>query len=360
MVQLFGKSWTQQQLKQYVGNLDQVGGVTLGELADGNSRGIRTADIATGSGLSYQVLVDRGMDIGACRYNGAAISWMGNPGPVHPAYFEKDGLGWLRTFHGGLVTGCGVTEAGAPSTDEGQALGLHGRLSHTPATNVWADGNWRGNEYEMWVRGKMRQAVVFGENITVSRRIWSRLGGSTIYLRDVVENEGLQTSPHMMLYHCNFGFPLLAEGTELLTPAKSVTPRDAVAAVGQAIQASYEAPVSGYAEQCFYHDMLPDQEGYVTVLLANRSYNNGQGLGAYLRYRQAELPLFTQWKEVCAGTYVTGLEPANCWVEGRDKDRAEGRLQFLEPGESREYLLEIGILANNAEIDALEGTLVQP
>jgi hypothetical protein len=353
MAKLFGQSWTRQELTRYAGNPDQLGGVRLIELADGKARGVRAVEFDTGGGLSFEVLLDRGMDIGACRYKGVAISWMGNPGVVHPAYFEKEDLGWLRTFHGGLVTGCGMTTAGAPSVDEGEELGLHGRLSHTPASNVWADGIWRGDEYEMWARGQMRETAVFGANLALTRRVWTQLGESRLFIRDVVVNEGMQTTPHMMLYHCNFGFPLLAEGAELVYKAGAVTPRDDVAQAGFDAHATYEAPIDGYDEQCFYYDMIADEQGYVTVVLANRAYGDGRGLGAYVRYRQAELPQFTQWKMVCAGTYVTGLEPANCKVEGRDKDRERGILQFLEPGEEREYMLEIGVLDGNAAIDEL-------
>ena len=116
------------------------------------------------------------MDIGAAKYKGASLAWESATGPAHPAYFEQEGLGWLRTFHGGLVAACGLTTAGAPTVDEGQALGLHGRLNHLPAANVWADGGWRGDEYEMWVRGRMREAVVFGENLTLTRRISAQPG----------------------------------------------------------------------------------------------------------------------------------------------------------------------------------------
>ncbi len=353
MVQLYGKEWTRAELARHIGLESQLGGVRLGELADGNRRGLRTAEIDTGSGLAYTVLLDRGMDIGVARYKGASLVWESPTGPVHPAYFEEEGRGWLRTFHGGLVVTCGMTTAGAAASEDGEDLGLHGRISHTPATNVWADGAWRGDEYEMWVRGKMRQAVVFGENLLMDRRVWSRLGESRLWVRDVVTNEGTQTTPHMLLYHINLGFPLLAEGTELLAPSRVVTPRDAIAAPGLDVHNRYEAPIDGYQEQCFYHDMAADADGFVTVILANRAFGGGQGLGMYLRYRQAELPIFTQWKMVCAGTYVAGLEPANCRVEGRPKDCAEGLLQFLEPGESRETLLEIGVLGSNAEIDAL-------
>jgi hypothetical protein len=360
MVQLFGRSWTQQELLRYAGNMSQLGGVRVSELQEGNARGVQVAEFETGSGLSFNVLLDRGMDIGAAKYRGASLAWESSNGPAHPAYFDPQGLGWLRTFHGGLVAGCGMTYVGSPTVDEGQSLGLHGRLNHLPATNVWADGMWRGDEYEMWVRGRMRESVVFGENITLTRRISTFLGSSRVSIRDMVANEGFQRSPHMMLYHCNFGFPLLAEGSELIAPDKKVTPRDAVAASGLDAHARYEAPIDGYQEQCFYHDLAADAAGFATVILANRDYNGGQGLGAYVKYRQAELPCFIQWKMVGAGTYVTGLEPANCLVEGRDKERARGTLQFLEPGEQREYLLEIGVLASNAEIDALAATLSKP
>ncbi len=353
MVTLYGKQWTRAELARHIGKESQLGGVRLCELADGNSRGLRAADVDTGSGLVYTVLLDRGMDVGVARYKGASLVWESATGPVHPAYFEEEGRGWLRSFHGGMVVTCGMTTAGAAAIEDGEDLGLHGRISHTPAANVWTDGAWRGDEYEMWVRGKMRQAAVFGENLVMDRRIWSRLGESRLMIRDLVTNEGTLTTPHMLLYHVNFGFPLLAEGTELLAPSRRVAPRDAIAAPGLGAHNRYEAPIDGYQEQCFYHDLVADGSGYVTVVLANRAFGGAQGLGVYLKYRQAELPIFTQWKMVCAGTYITGLEPANCRVEGRPKERAEGRLQFLEPGESRETVLEIGVLGSNAEIDAL-------
>ena len=360
MVVLYGRSWTRAELKTYVGNPDQVGGVRLSELSDGTGRGVRVADFQTGSGLQFSVLLDRGMDIGSARYKGASLTWESNRGPAHPMYYEKDGLGWLRTFPGGLVTGCGTTYTGAPTVDGGEPLGLHGRLSHIPASNVWADAAWRDDQYEMWVRGKVREAAVFAENISMTRRVWAHMGESRLFIRDVMANEGRQTTPHMMLYHINFGFPLLAEGTELIAPSKTVAPRDEVAAPGLDAHARYEAPVDGYQEQVFYHDMAAGADGYVTVVLANRGYNGGQGLGIYLRYRQAELPRFVQWKNVCAGTYVTGLEPCNCGVEGRDKDRERGILQFLQPGEEREYLIEIGVLDGNAAIDGMVAQVSRP
>jgi len=351
MVELYGREWSREELQRYTGLDSQLGGVTQKMLTEGRAAGVRVAEFDTGSGLQFTVLLDRGMDIGVARYRGASLVWEAAPGPANPAYYDPVGLGWLRTFHGGLLASCGLTYAGAPHVDEGEALGLHGRISHTPASNVWSDGIWRGDSYEMWVRGRMREAVVFGENLTLTRRIDARLGESRFEIRDVVANEGYRTTPHQLLYHLNFGFPLLSEGTELVAPSAKVQPRDEVAAPGLDRHHLYEAPVAGYEEQVFYHDMQADADGYVTVALVNRGYDGGRGLGVYVRYRQAELPRFTQWKMVGAGEYVTGLEPANCGVEGRAKDRAEGLLQFLEPGEERSYHVEVGVLDGAEEID---------
>ena len=360
MVQLFGSSWTREELSRYAGNIDQVGGVRLGALDDGKGRGIRTAQFETGSGLGFTVLLDRGIDIGSARYKGASLTWESTVGPAHPMYYEKDGLSWVRTFGGGLVTGCGTTHIGPPGVDEGEALGLHGRLSHIPASNVWADGAWRGDEYEMWVRGKVRETAVFGENICVNRRIWTRLGESRLFIRDVVANEGFEKAPHMILYHINFGFPLVAEGTELIAPSKNVAPRDEIAASGLAGHAHYEAPIVGFQEQVYFHEMAADDDGFVTLMLSNRQFDGGQGLGIYLRYRQAELPCLAQWKMVGAGTYVTALEPYNCAAFSRIAAREAGTLPFLAPGEEREYMIEIGVLANNAEIDAMASQIIVP
>jgi len=357
MPELFGMSLTRHQLSQHVGDLRQVAGVRLAELADGPERGVRVADVTTGSGFAFTVLLDRGMDIGAATYNGRPLAWQAQPGTPAPAFYEPEGLGWLRTFHGGLVATCGLAYAGAPSVDQGQALGLHGRIGHIPARHVCADANWEGDDYVIRVQGKLREAVVFGEDLLLTRRITARLGEARLQIEDTVENTGHLPAPHMMLYHCNFGWPLIAEGTELIAPSVTVMPRDAVAQAGLANCARFEAPQPGYAEQVFFHEMRADAEGYVTAILANRSLDGGRGLGAYVRYRQAELPRLIEWKQMGAGTYVVGIEPANCLVLGRAEERARGTLVILEPGETRAYFVEIGVLPDNAAIDALAARL---
>jgi hypothetical protein len=345
---LWGRQWTRSELTRRVGDIAQIAGARLVTLGDGKEQGVRAAICRTGSGFAYTVLIDRGLDIAHAEMNGKALAWRSMTEDAHPAYFEREGLGWLRTFYGGLVVTCGLTQAGAPCVDGEQPLGLHGRISHIPAKNVWVDGAWEGDDYRFWVRGKMQEAVVFGDNLQLTREISSYLGQDRLIIRDTVENLGHQRTEHMLLYHVNIGFPAVDEGAELIGPSRSATPRDAEAEAGKERATILDAPIAGYKEKCYFHDMAAGPDGFVKAAIANRAL----GHGAYIRYRKAELPNFTQWKMMGQGNYVVGMEPANCLVMGRAAERARGTLQFLEPGERRDYVLEIGALTSREAIDA--------
>ncbi|MDO8681886.1 MAG: aldose 1-epimerase family protein [Armatimonadota bacterium] len=354
MAKLYGKNYTKDELLKRVGDISQIAEARSVELQNGNEAGLRAIEFRTGSGFNFTVLADRGMDISSCDYSGQSLSWQSSTGNVAPEFYEPEGLKWLRTFYGGLVCTCGVTYAGAPCVDEGEELGLHGRFSHIPAKNVCVDSEWQGDDYVIWAQGKIRETRVFGENIVVTRKIWTKLGENRFWLRDIVENIGFDTVPHMMLYHINGGFPAVDADSELLSPTLSAKPRDTEAEVEKELYNKFPAPSVGFKERVYYHDMATDNEGAVYTALVNKNFNNGQGFGFYVKYIKSQLPRFIEWKMNCAGTYVVGMEPANCLVEGRDKDRARGILQFLQPGEKREYELEIGALPSNNEIAELE------
>jgi len=337
-----------------VGDISQIGGVTAHTLSDGVSRGVRAYDFRTGSGFDFTVLADRGLDISTATFNGQPLNWRSQVGDVSPAYYEEPGLKWLKSFYGGLVVTCGLTYAGAPCTDEGKELGLHGRVSNIPASNTYCDGMWEDDEYVMWVEGKVREATVFGENLELSRVITAKLGEPRLWIVDEVTNLGHQETPHMILYHCNIGFPVVDGGSRLIAPVKDYRPRDAASEPGKEQYAEFDAPIPNFQEKVYYLDMAEDEEGMVTAAIVNKDFNDGQGFGVYVKYIKDQLPKFIEWKNTGQGTYVVGMEPANCWVEGRDKERERGTLQYLKPGESREYHMEIGVLSSQDEIAELE------
>jgi hypothetical protein len=340
MTELFGRSLTRQDLEKRIGHLLQVAGVRILELQEGVEKGVRVADVRTGSGLRFQISLDRGMDISAAEYKGIPLAWRSVAGDVHPAYYDSRGMEWLRGFPGGLMTGCGLSSAGAPSVDEGGEFGLHGRLSNTPAANVHARTEWQGNNCKFIVGGEIREGALFREHLLLRRAIEVELGGSVITYRDTIVNTGVRTTPLMMLYHINLGWPLIDDGATLLLNATSSTPRDAEATKGVHEARHIPAPTPGYKEQVFYHDLVADDKGLATALLENPTLR----IGLFVQFRKRELKRFVQWKMVGEQEYVLGLEPANCHVSGRAKERERGTLEHLEPGEQREFLLHIGIL----------------
>ena len=344
MATLFGRKWTRQDLLTHIGDISQVGGIRRVVLDDGPERGVRAADVRTGSGFNFTVLLDRGMDIGPAEYQGIPLAWVSPTGPAAPAFYDPRGIGWLRSFHGGLLTTCGLTQTGVPNVDRGEELGLHGRISHTPARQVNHQGQWEGDEYTLCLEGQMREVSVFGHDLRLTRRITGTLGQPTLTINDRVENTGYEPAPHMILYHCNMGFPLLSPTSRLMVPSATVEPRDEIAAQGLALHTTFEEPTPHYAEQCFFHRFEPDPTGHVTVQLVNPEL----GLALQLRFRHQELPEMVQWKQVGQGTYVLGLEPANCRVEGRSAARERGTLVELAPGETRDYSLEMTVLAGEA------------
>ena len=325
------------ELKPYIGSMEQIARIRTSVIDDGKGRGVRIADVDNGSGLRFCVLLDRGMDIGEASCEGVPFAYMTPVGIANPAFHEPDGLRWLRNFNAGLMTGCGLTHAGAPEVEEGMRvdgpLGLHGRLSNIPAEAVAVSQEWVDGRFCLSVTGIVRQASFFGENLELKRTISTVMGDNSITITDVVKNRGVRPSPLMMLYHINAGFPVLSETAVVEGNIVHTAPRTDEAAKGMADWSRCQKPTPGYAEQCFYHDVAPGADGMARVTLRNPQ----SGLAMEVAYRKAELPFFTQWKMMGEQEYAMGLEPGNCHPDGQSAEKAGGTLQILAPDASMEF-----------------------
>jgi hypothetical protein len=354
MAHLFGREWTKRELLEHVGSLAQIAGAEAFTYNDGVRDGVRAAHVKTGGGLDYTVLLGRGMDIAQASYKGISLAWVSATGSVHAHAYEPQGIGWLRSFHGGLLTGCGLQNVGAASVENGEEIGIHGYLSHIPAEETFTGTLWTGDEAHVTVYGTMREAKVFGDNLRLTRRITSPLGSASLAIHDRVENLGFKAAPLMLLYHLNFGWPLVSGDTEIVYAAASpVVARDATAEAGLDRWMHLDAPTPDYAEQCFYHDPVADAEGNTAVLMINRA----RSLGVRVAYNKTALNHLTQWKMMGQGVYTCGIEPANCKVMGRVAEREAGRLQMIEPGEVREFQVTIDVLDGKEAIATAEATV---
>ena len=349
-VELFGRSLTGRELRRRVGRLDQAAGIEPLVLDDGAARGVRALRGRTGSGLSFTVLPDRGMDLGAADHRGAPLAWLSHTGVVAPSFREPEGEGWLRSFYGGLLVTCGLQNVGPPGEVNGEVLGRHGRISNIPASRVSHEARWDEEGCALEARGEVCEARVFGANLVLRRTISARVGESRIRIEDAVENEGFEPQPLMLLYHINLGWPLLDETARLVGPGKPgelPEPRDDDAQSGLQTWDRFAAPTPGFRERVFYHRPEAKEDGWTEARLENPALEGGLTLS--IRFRPEELPEFVQWTMTGQGTYVLGLEPATCRVGGRKAEEEAGRVIYLEPGESRRYRLEISVSAANGE-----------
>jgi hypothetical protein len=341
---------TRDFLLERTGRLSQVGGISHFTHADGKAKGVSTLRVRTAQGLEFWVVPDRGLDIFEASFQGGSLCWHSPNGMVHPAYYSTRDLEWLRSFPGGLLSTCGLTTAGAPSEDNGESLGLHGSISNTPAEAVHWSERWEENDCLLTVSGKVREASVHGANMLLERTISTSLESRSFSVHDVVENQGVRDSPLMVLYHFNFGFPLLTERSRIYAPSHAVQPANDSAAHSQDTWNRFEAPQKGTAERVYFHEMRPDANGKVTVVLVGDS--DKPELGIALSYDSKTLPRFVQWKMTGTNHFVLGLEPANCWTLGRRAERARGTLQMLSPGERREFQLQLRVLYGGKEVSS--------
>jgi hypothetical protein len=273
------------------------------------------------------------------------LAWCSAMGVVHPSRHERDGRGWERSFAGGLLATCGLDNVGNANADEGVEYPLHGRINNIPASHVYYDGIWQGDEYLLVIEGRVRQANLFGENLLLTRRIETRLGATALTVTDTVVNEGFRPEPVLLLHHINLGFPVLAAISELLLPPGTrTTPSD------EEVWRHGGAPGSGSG--VFFHTLPPGPEGMGTLALVNRAFDGGRGIGVQIRYSQASFPLVWQWRNLRDGEYVMGLEPTNVQGGGRHATREHGTLSILAPGEAEIFRTEITALGGQGEIDA--------
>jgi hypothetical protein len=342
MPTLYGRKYTIEELKRLTSTLDTLAGIRLMDYADGKARGLRAAEVWTGSGLRFTVWLDRALDIGPAEFAGKPLAWM-HPALGTPAQYEPAAFGWLRTFGGGLVTTCGLTFFGQTEVDNKEELGLHGRISHVPAEHISVHTGWQGDEYILTIEGQARQVVLFGENLLLTRRITTALGATSFHIDDTVRNEGYRPAAHMLLYHCNFGFPVVSPDSHLIVDDESVSGREAAAQAGLSEHTRFEPPAPNYHEQVFFHKPRPDADGLVTASIINRVLN----FGGFVRYRAAELPALSQWKNMGAGEYVCALEPCTVHETPRAILREQGNLKMLAPGEEIHYHLELGVIENH-------------
>lgn len=352
-MQLWGREWTRKQLEARIGTTKQLGGITPFEYISGKARGVRGLRVKTAVGFEFTVVEDRALDIAEASLCGRSLCWQSPASVVHPSYYDARDTEWLRSFGGGLLTTCGLSTVGTPSVDEGEVLGLHGRISNTPAEQSSFEEAWDGDELHLNIHGRVREVSTLGSNLVLERSIHTTLASASITIQDQIHNEGVSPAPLMLVYHCNFGFPLVNEHSRLYAVPGATEARTEFAHRHIASWPRFEPPTSGIEERCYYHTFAGD----IARLVLTDDEDN-PSFAVEMRYHTPALPQFIQWKLNQPAHYVLGLEPANCRVDGRNLERQAGRLCTLAPGEHISTHLQLCALSSPDEIREAASDLV--
>ncbi|MBX7072521.1 MAG: aldose 1-epimerase family protein [Pirellulales bacterium] len=310
-------------------------------LRGGASAGVDVVEVNNGR-LSFGVLPTRGMGLWRAELGSLKLGWNSPAkGPVNPAYvplWEPSGLGWLAGFDE-LMCRCGLESNGGPvHGDDGQLkYPLHGKIANTPAHTVSVSVDREAGE--IVVEGIVDEARIYHPKLRLISQVRTRIDSPSLTIVDRVINLSAEPAELQLLYHTNFGQPLLDEGARVVAPAKTVVPQTPRAAEGYKTWDSYAGETPGFTEQVYFLELLADANDQTEALLRNAHGNHGVSL----RFTRKQLPYFTLWKSTQATEdgYVTGLEPAINLPNDRVYEGKHGRVTKLAPHEERTYQMEI-------------------
>lgn len=277
---------------------------------------------------------------------------------VNPQFVNLDsrgGLGWLEGFNE-FMCRCGLESNGHPGTDKfinnvgdesEMDLTLHGKIANIPASHVEVVVD-KTAPYAIHVKGQVNEKMLFGPKLELHTELIVVPGASTFQLVDEIRNTGAQEQEFQILYHTNFGSPLLEAGAKVIAPVKSVKPFNDRAAEGLENWNVYDAPTTGFVEQVYLLELAGDDRNHTTAMLQNKAGDNA----ATISWSLAELPYLTVWKNTGAlnDGYVTGIEPGTNYPNNRSVEREAGRVPKLQPGGSRKMTVKFGLHTGIADV----------
>jgi len=320
-------------------------------LHGGKQEGVEVIDVNNGK-LRFTVVPTRGMSIQEVMMGDLRLGW-DSPvkGLVHPKYINqhtRQGLGWLEGFNEWMVR-CGLEFFGGPGTDEfidntgkkaKMDLTLHGKIGNTPASQVEVIVE-REAPYRITVRGRVDEALLHGPKLELSSEVSTVPGSNTFRISDKITNRSAVEQEFGILYHANYGTPLMEKGSKFVAPARQVTPINEYPASDVSSYNLYRAPIPGFPEQVFCLRLWADKNDRTKVMLRNAAADRAVSMAFSIK----QLPFFTLWKNPVAREdgYVTGLEPGTGFPRNRAIERRFGRVPKLAPHQSRLFTIDFAL-----------------
>jgi len=318
-------------------------------LHGGRQEGVEIIEVDNGK-LKFTVIPTRGMSIYQVAAEDVTLGWQSPVKElVNPAYINLErfgGLGWLDGFNEMMVR-CGYQWAGHPGEDGEHMLTLHGLAGNLPASQVEIVIDDQP-PYRIRVRGRIEEKTFKFADFQMWAEISTVPGSRSFQINDKLTNRGDYDREFQLIYHSNFGPPLLEKNAKFVGPLKRLTPFDDLAAKDISRWSTYLEPTKNYGERVYNLVPYANSAGQTKVMLHNANADRGVAIA----YSIEQLPYFALWKntDTLNEGYVTGLEPATSFPYNRSIERQHGRVPTLKAQASREFQLEYTILLDRRQV----------
>lgn len=323
-------------------------------LHGGKQEGSKVITLTSKNGLTIMLSPTRGMDLLRVTGHGVRLGWDSPVNEVvNPAYINlesRNGLGWLDGFNEMMVR-CGFEWTGHPVTKDGVIYTLHGKAGNTPASKVEVTVDEKA-PYEIRIRGLLKEHTFKKANLETWTELRYVPGSDSFTVHDVLTNQADYPHDYQIIYHSNFGTPILEENARFIAPLESVSPFNDYAKKGLDHWATYGAPTKDFDEMVFNLKPKADSSGKTVAAVVNSKGDKG----ASIEFDTHQLPLLTMWKntDTLKQGYVTGIEPGTNYAYPVTVEKEQGRVKQLQPGQSTEFTLTYSLLKDAAAVQKVE------
>ena len=328
-------------------------------LHGGKQEGSKVLTITSQNGLTIALSPTRGMDLLHVNGDGVRLGWDSPVDEVvNPAYINlesRNGLGWLEGFNEMMVR-CGYEWTGHPVVKDGRIYTLHGKAGNTPASRVEVTIDEKA-PHEIRVRGLLKENTFKKANLETWTELRYVPGAKSFTLHDVLTNRGDYPHDYQIIYHSNFGTPILEKDARFIAPLKSVSPFNDYAKTGLKAWNTYDAPTKDFDEMVFNLVPKADSSGKTLAAVINSKGDKG----ASIEFDTHQLPLLTMWKntDTLKQGYVTGIEPGTNYAYPVTIEKEQGRVKQLAPGQSTTFELTYTLLSSASAVNATEQRIKQ-
>lgn len=310
-------------MNQYIADLSSLCHAEQLIMSEGKAKGMHVIDMYNGV-LHLRLSADRALDIYQADYRGKNIVFKSKNGMVN-AHLSSDAVRFVNDFGGGLLYTCGLDNIGSPKNGFVQ----HGSLAYLPANHVNIETGYdKKNTYYVEVSGDINYTALFGPSLVLKRKIRLYYNQAEIIISDRIVNQNYQLGQYMLMYHFNFGYPFIHQGSQIKINDVNQTE---LLNENQTLETCHynelDSPQINKDEEVFIHTLTYQK---TSVLIQNQEDRLS------IVFDNPRLKYLTQWKSMASGDYALGIEPATCKLN-------EPSYIEIEAFEQHQYELKISI-----------------